>query len=1065
MSSFADHFYVTGGTLPYDASSYVLRQADAELFHGLCQGEFCYVLNTRQIGKSSLMVRTAQRLREQGILVALLDLTAIGQNVTVEEWYDGLLTLLAEQLRMRSALEDFWLDHPHLGPMQRWMAALRHVVLETHSEPICLFVDEIDSVRSLPFSTDEFFAGIRECYNRRVQDPALCRLTFCLLGVATPVDLIINPLISPFNIGKRIVLTDFTPEEAFPLASGLGKESNRKRLLERILYWTGGHPYLTQRLCLKLTQSAPPLTLRQVDAVCSELFLNTQAQETDDNLAFVRNRLLHSGADRAAALDLYRQIHAGKKIKEDATNPIHSILRLSGIVTEKAGMLMVRNRIYAHVFDERWALTNMPDAEVRRQKAAYRRGLLRSASVFGSLAAVITALLVLAVLNANRARMVEARASRLLYIADLNLIQSEWETGNTTHVLDLLAETRDNPERGFEWEYWYRHCHRSLRTFSHAWESWDRKLGPIVFSPDGSSVAGLNPAGLLIVWDVQSGRERFAIATEKARVYALTYTPDSAHLLIGMNKTVQVRDAATGHLVQTLTGETKQVRMILCSEDGAYLVTLSEDIPLDADIPPNADMTVHLWDAHTGRILRTIKDPSGPISALALAGRRLATCTDTGLVRIWDLQGLHQIRSLQTEFKKSRYPPLGNDLALSHDGTRLVGQGSGDILQLLDTRTGRILSQLSSKLNLLDLHFSADDSLILVVNPGMARLWSTQTGRELDAYEEQPRDIIDADISPDGRYIAAGYWDGVVKLWDIRQSCNPLTLRPSTQALWSTHYSPDSARLAVTSSDGCAYVLDTRTGRRLLTLSGSKSRVNVAVFSHDGSRILTANVDGIAYLWDAHTGQMLAHFALHPMSINGAAFTPDDRRIVTCSDDKTIKVLDLQTGNVPLTMSGNTRPVESLDLASDGRTLATGSDDMTANIWDIRTGHLLCTLKAPGEIWSVAVSPDGKQVAIGNLHNTVEVWELATHRLICTLNGHTYWVVCLAFSPDGKRLVTGSRDSTAKVWDLHTGRELLTLRGHQGQISGIAFSPDGKQIATSGSDGNVRLWNTGPTLP
>src|SRR6266852_3009207 len=56
--------------------------------------------------------------------------------------------------------------------------------------PLVIFIDEIDAVRSLPFSTDEFFAGIRECYNRRTQDPAFNRLTFCLLGVATPSDLI-----------------------------------------------------------------------------------------------------------------------------------------------------------------------------------------------------------------------------------------------------------------------------------------------------------------------------------------------------------------------------------------------------------------------------------------------------------------------------------------------------------------------------------------------------------------------------------------------------------------------------------------------------------------------------------------------------------------------------------------------------------------------------------------------------------------------------------------------------------------------------------------------------------
>jgi hypothetical protein len=86
---------------------------------------------------------------------------------------------------------------------------------------LVIFIDEIDVVRSLPFSTDEFFAAIRECYTRRAQDPAFHKLTFCLLGVATPSDLIQDVRMTPFNIGTRIELTDFTEAEAAPLRSGL----------------------------------------------------------------------------------------------------------------------------------------------------------------------------------------------------------------------------------------------------------------------------------------------------------------------------------------------------------------------------------------------------------------------------------------------------------------------------------------------------------------------------------------------------------------------------------------------------------------------------------------------------------------------------------------------------------------------------------------------------------------------------------------------------------------------------------------------------------------------------
>ena len=337
------------------------------------------------------MVQTAARLRSKQISVALLDLTALGQNLTPDQWYNGLVGRIGQQLDLEDELEDYWNAHLHMGPLQRWSGAIQDVVLRQRAGRVVIFIDEIDAVRSLPFSTDEFFAGIREFYNRRTQDSELSRLTFCLLGVATPSDLIRDTRTTPFNVGVRVELSDFTEEEAAPLAQGLWIDKEKaQQLVRRVLYWTGGHPYLTQRLCQAIFEEHAT-TAADVDRVCNKLFLSHRARERDDNLLFVRERMLRNESDLAGLLLLYGKICVGAKIRDDETNPLVTILRLAGIVRVEGGYLRTRNRIYAQVFNKDWVSENLPGAEVRRQRAAYLRGFRIAGIVFASIALVVGA--------------------------------------------------------------------------------------------------------------------------------------------------------------------------------------------------------------------------------------------------------------------------------------------------------------------------------------------------------------------------------------------------------------------------------------------------------------------------------------------------------------------------------------------------------------------------------------------------------------------------------------------------------------------------------------------------
>ena len=367
-------FYTIGGTLPHNSPAYVERQADRDLKTALSAGEFAYVLTSRQMGKSSLMVRTARNLRKEGLQVAVLDCTAVGQNLIPEQWYNGLLLGVGRQLDIEDELDAYWTQNQKLSPVQRWFGALQTIALQKISTRLVVFIDEIDAVKSLPFHTDEFFAAIRECYNRRIYEPNLRRLAFCLLGVTTPDQLIADPDATPFHIGRRVQLHDFTKTEAQPLSQGMITPNQNRNdstaLLDRILYWTHGHPYLTQKLCQKIAQqirpnnNPPPNPSTIVDSACEALFLTPRAREQDDNLLFVREKLLRNAQDLSAALQRYNQVRQGEEILDDETDETNNHLLLSGIVRVKAKRLVVRNRIYHRVFNQEWTAKVNPLAEI-----------------------------------------------------------------------------------------------------------------------------------------------------------------------------------------------------------------------------------------------------------------------------------------------------------------------------------------------------------------------------------------------------------------------------------------------------------------------------------------------------------------------------------------------------------------------------------------------------------------------------------------------------------------------------------------------------------------------------
>lgn len=292
-----------GGAVPLDSEFYVMRPTDAEFHAALSRRDSIVLIKgARQVGKTSLLARGLQRGREAGAKVVLTDFQSLNAGCleSVENLFLAIAGLIADQLDLDVFPDQVW--HQQLSPSVNFERYWRREVLAKSESPIVWGMDEVDQLFTCDFGS-EVFGLFRSWHNKRALDPAgpWRRLTLAIV-YATEAHLFITDMNqSPFNVGTRLQLEDFTAEQAEELNRRYGSPLRDRTETARFFNLVGGHPYLVRRGLYEMVA-------RGIDFAALEARADHDEGPYGDHL----HRLLLSLMQDAALCDVVRGVLRGQ---------------------------------------------------------------------------------------------------------------------------------------------------------------------------------------------------------------------------------------------------------------------------------------------------------------------------------------------------------------------------------------------------------------------------------------------------------------------------------------------------------------------------------------------------------------------------------------------------------------------------------------------------------------------------------------------------------------------------------------------------------------------------------